>query len=459
MTQPGDGRLESLREDLQPLLGRILKQTGIPGISVALSARGDRCHVHAGVVEVGGSRPIDRQTRFDTGCVMKWLLAIVALELAKRGRLDLSAPIGEYLPELAASRRGKTVHVRHLLSHTSGYQGLDLMDPATRGLSWHDFVAYLDRARQFFSPGTVFNYEHSETAILSRVLERISSQAVKRSIGDIVLGPLNIGSRSFECGSNEAICARRHVYDRTSRAFLVSGAPVQSELWRRVFPGCTLTPDELVTIAEALMRAGSGDSPRSAALSAETLRQMQHPAVELPRCVGGPLSESMPRAFGTGAAILRGGILGNSGMSHGQCFGLRFDPRAQAAVAVGINAMLPHIRDLILNSVQGYLSGLGHGSADDSALTYDLAAFQGLYRGSGSQSVAAEIHGDSLDCAISSRYTRRPLRATVSVDEGGRLSLRCPAPHLVLGFFESRAGRETGLMLGLSAFKRVSPLA
>src|SRR5690606_7121332 len=128
--------------------------------------------------------------RFQLGCIMKLLLAATTLELACGGSLDLDAPLAEYLPELRSARRRDAILLRHLLSHTGGYQGTDILDAASRALTWERFVAYLHSAPQVFRSGTVFNYEHSEAVVLERILERATGEESVALVRRIVLEPL-----------------------------------------------------------------------------------------------------------------------------------------------------------------------------------------------------------------------------------------------------------------------------
>src|SRR5690606_39778306 len=78
--------------------------------------------------------------------------------------------------ELRGTIHGATVRIAHLLSHTSGYRGTHLLDPAMRELDWTGLIALLRAAPQLFPPGTVFSYEHTEAVLLGRILERATGR-------------------------------------------------------------------------------------------------------------------------------------------------------------------------------------------------------------------------------------------------------------------------------------------
>jgi hypothetical protein len=64
----------------------------------------------------------------------------------------------------------------------------------------------------------------------------------------------------------------------------------------------------------------------------------------------------MPLAFGLGCAELRGGFRGSTGVAAGQCVGLRF--ATGIGVAVGLNAMVPHLRDFVLTALCNEIAGV-----------------------------------------------------------------------------------------------------
>ena len=74
-------------------------------------------------------------TRFQIASITKTFTALLILRLAEEGRMNLSAPIGTYLPNLPADWPGRGATIEQLLEHRSGLRG-DIMDFPTSG---HDF--------------------------------------------------------------------------------------------------------------------------------------------------------------------------------------------------------------------------------------------------------------------------------------------------------------------------------
>ena len=59
-------------------------------------------------------------TRFRIGSMNKMFTATAILQLAGNGKVDLSAPLGTYLPGYPNKDVAKKVTIRHLLTHTGG---------------------------------------------------------------------------------------------------------------------------------------------------------------------------------------------------------------------------------------------------------------------------------------------------------------------------------------------------
>jgi hypothetical protein len=183
-------------------------------------------------------------------------------------------------------------------------------------------------------------------------------------------------------------------------------------------------------------------------------RRLQGAVVRLPATVGGPLRELLPVAFGLGAAELRDGSRGNTGVSAGQCLGLRFDDRSEICVAVALNAMVPYLRDFVLTTVCRNLSGQTQ-SEDTEPFRFELAELEGAYVGPGSGTVDVRCQHGRLVCAIGHERAPDKLCVELALDENRRPVLRSPLPHVSLGFFRVPDG-DVGLMLGLGAYKRGS---
>ncbi|MEE8585277.1 MAG: serine hydrolase, partial [Acidobacteriota bacterium] len=105
--------LEALRSELADLRS----QLAMPGIAFAVVRDGQVLEQGAfGSLASDSSQPFTPATPLDFMSVTKSMVAVIALQLAGEGKLDIEAPVLKYLPDMQLPQE---VKVRHLLSHTS----------------------------------------------------------------------------------------------------------------------------------------------------------------------------------------------------------------------------------------------------------------------------------------------------------------------------------------------------
>src|SRR5688572_24530496 len=182
------------RDSLTAGLRQIVSASRVPNIGVALTIGGQREETGASANSALDTSLFARRGRFKVGCSMKILLAIVVLELAHRRTILLDAPIGRYLPELATTRKGCDITLAHLLSHTSGYRNFDarFQREASDACELSEFLGMLQTTAQVFRPGTVFNYQHSESVLLKVILERAAGRTLEELLHEIIFAPLSL---------------------------------------------------------------------------------------------------------------------------------------------------------------------------------------------------------------------------------------------------------------------------
>jgi hypothetical protein len=411
----------SLQTRLDSLAARVREETQVPGIAVGVSVDGRRSYAVSGTRLAGERLPLTIDCCYELGCASKLPLAITAHELARRGMLDLSAPISEYLPELRGSAHGD-VRCEHLLSHTSGYRGTSIFDADTRAFVWDSLVHYLHQAPRLFAPGSVFSYEHTESILLGEVVRRI---------GAVPDAPDAATTRDG---------AGRHRFDERAGQFtaLDDSVPIPP-FWQAAFSPRLVTIDDLLAIGETALRVA----------------ELQRSVVRLPETAGGPLRELLPVAFGLGSAELRGGFRGNTGIAAGQCIGLRFSAERRICAAVALNAMVPYLRDFVLTALCTEITGRSE-RHDAEPFVFGLRDLTGTYMGPGTATVDVQFSDERLICELGHEDRRGALHVDFVLDDAGHPVLRSPIPHLSLGFFAEPLEGAIGLMIGLSAYRRIA---
>src|SRR5690606_5309613 len=76
-----------------------------------------------GYADVENRRPVDpERTLFRAGSVGKLITDTAVMQLGEQGKVDLDAPIDDYLDFEVPEAFGKPVTVRDLITHTAGFE-------------------------------------------------------------------------------------------------------------------------------------------------------------------------------------------------------------------------------------------------------------------------------------------------------------------------------------------------
>jgi CubicO group peptidase (beta-lactamase class C family) len=385
------------QKDLLDELTAIREETGIPGISVAVSQAGMRTYAHVGVADVSATAPLSDQSRFEVSCLMKLFMSLIAQKLISSGLLDSSRPIGSYLAELSSCISGQRISVGNLLSHTSGYRGVDVTDARVKWAhSWQKLIDQLEREELLFPPGQVFSYEHSEHVLLGEILRRVTGRTVDQLLNEELLEPLGIKTHRARDNQHGEAFVAQHVPAKEPRKFVPTNQPAFSEFWRASLPDMTIRLQDVLTIGEWIL-----DETDSRFQDA-----VYHQVIEIPpQVTSSRRAELIPMSFGHVCGRYDVGLFGHNGSVLGQSVALRIDAAERALYVVGINAWVPHARDRVIRFASGRVGpyrkeGLNAERQAEGIAPSDLSKLfsyehlAGIYDGGFARQVAVEA-GDS----------------------------------------------------------------
>jgi uncharacterized protein YbbC (DUF1343 family)/CubicO group peptidase (beta-lactamase class C family) len=169
----------------------------LPGAVVLVARRGSVVWRKA-----YGSRAVEpareamtTDTIFDVASLTKVVAtATSAMILVERGRLRLSDPVSNYIPELKGGGR-ELITVEHLLTHRSGYApDFDL------GVRW---AGHEEMLRQLYAeplrhaPGARFVYSDIGMIVLGEIVGRVSGQTLDRFADENIFKPLGMKDTGF----------------------------------------------------------------------------------------------------------------------------------------------------------------------------------------------------------------------------------------------------------------------
>lgn len=137
--------------------------------------------------------------------ISKPVNAVALMRLVERGQVSLDDPVAFYLPEFAGADRA-SVHVRDLLTHTSGLPDM-LPDNTALRRAHAPLSAFVQGACTTalqYPPRTGFDYQSMGTLLAGEIVQRVSEQALRefhqREIFDVLgmhQSSLGLGGRSI----------------------------------------------------------------------------------------------------------------------------------------------------------------------------------------------------------------------------------------------------------------------
>lgn len=207
-------------------------------------------------------------TLFRVGSVSKLFTATAVMQAVERGDLDLDTDIAEYLDFEVPRSFDDPITLRHLLSHTAGFEERvrGLMQTPETDAPLRDALL-MDPPAQVFRPGTTPAYSNYGNALAGYIAERASGVSFEELVDRDILQPAGMESSSFE----QPLPAR--LADRVSKGYPAAGIPEVPFEDVSVGPAGALsaTPDDMARFMTALM----DDS----LLSPATTAVMQAPAL------------------------------------------------------------------------------------------------------------------------------------------------------------------------------------
>jgi CubicO group peptidase (beta-lactamase class C family) len=264
---------------LDGLLPVALESTDIAGAVVTVVDDGKvvttRGYGHSDTGTTGGEAvPVDPEsTLFRPGSVSKLFTATAAMQLVESGDVDLDTDIGEYLDVEVPRTFDGPITLRHLLTHTAGFEeriagliGSGDMSPVLR-----DALAE-DPPEQVYEPGTVPGYSNYGNSLVGYVVERVSGVPFEEYVERNIFEPAGMTSSTFAQPLPDALSDRiSQGYDTSAAApgpFEIVGTPPAGSL-------TASAPD-----MARFMLAQLGEPDTGSLLEPETLTLMHAPGLD-----------------------------------------------------------------------------------------------------------------------------------------------------------------------------------
>jgi CubicO group peptidase (beta-lactamase class C family) len=196
-SQQGPTDPTELESFLDELLKRQMEEYHIAGAAVSVVKDGKLFFSKGyGYADLENGFPVDPQhTIFAIGSVGKLFTWTAVMQLAEQGKLDLDADINTYLDFRIPDTYPKPITLKHLLTHTSGFENRLLGSAVS---SANDLVP----AREWLvsqmharvrPPGEVNGYSNYNAMLAGYIVAQVSGQPYDQYIQEHILNPLAMG--------------------------------------------------------------------------------------------------------------------------------------------------------------------------------------------------------------------------------------------------------------------------
>lgn len=214
---------------VEPAMQQMVDDGAVAGAVVGVARRGKVVLLTSvGFSDLEAKEPLEEDAILRFYSMTKPITSVAIMTLVEAGKIDLDAPVSDYLPEfeglqayvsgsgddLQLGELERPMSVRDLLRHTSGltygYFGdtpVDKMYVAAGVLSPRDTLEQmaekLSKLPLLYQPGRRFNYSVS-TDVLGLIVQRVSGQPLDEFFEEQIFEPLGLRDTAFYAPASKA---------------------------------------------------------------------------------------------------------------------------------------------------------------------------------------------------------------------------------------------------------------
>jgi D-alanyl-D-alanine carboxypeptidase len=386
----GKSALEGTTLDIAALMERVdafvaewMAAERAPALQLAVTDRNGLLARRAyGVANLDAQTPLTNDHIFEFGSIGKSFTAIVCLQLAEEGVLDLHAPVTDYLPWFFIPSRYEPITIHQLLTHTAGIINGSDFAPDPR------YEVWALRESEASAPGVKARYSNAGYKLLGLLLERVAGKTYAQLVAERIFVPLGMTS------------AEGAVTNEMRHRLAVGYLPMYTDRpWRpehghapapwfetNTADGClSASASDLATYLRMLLNRGA--YPGGRILLEESFELLVTPHTSF--------DDTMPYGYGLGVNQTEGRRrIEHSGGMVGYISQMMGDPDAGIGVVAFTNAMLDVgvVASFVLETFVA--AQRGEALPEPPAPEIDFASYAGKYRsGQGDVTIAATSDG------------------------------------------------------------------
>ena len=247
----------------------------IPGMTAAVLHDGTRERTATGVTNLEHPAPVTPETRFQIGSISKVYTATAVMALVDQGVLDLDTPVWEWVPDLPLQRADAfaDLSLRHLLNHTTGFEGDYFFDEGDGDDALAKGIARFGEMRVWSEPSEIMAYCNTGFSLAGRIIELATGTTYEDAIQELIFEPLGMAASSFPSTDLVTVpAASGHTRSSPEDGYAVN-RPWELPRFVNAAGGIVSTVDDMLTFAA--MHLGDGTVAGSRVLSEDAAREMR----------------------------------------------------------------------------------------------------------------------------------------------------------------------------------------
>ena len=279
--RPEQVGLSSERLDrITAVIAADVERGAIPGAVLAIARSGRIGYAEAiGYRDREAGAALQLDSIFRIASMTKPMTSVAAMMLGEEGRLDIGAPVAEYIPEFKELTVGperakatRTMTVQDLLRHTSGLTYAMFGDSPVQML-WRDadlqaenqtneeLAGKLANLPLMTEPGTTWEYSMS-TDVLGRVVEVVTGKSLADVFAEKISGPLGMVDTAFSATGDKAARVAEPQIDKATGKKPPMRNVTRDNRWHSGGGGLTSTASDYLRFCQMLLNGGELDGVR-----------------------------------------------------------------------------------------------------------------------------------------------------------------------------------------------------
>ena len=327
--------------EIEKMVDKMMTENEIPGYALGIVMDGKIVYAEGfGVERVDGDRPVTPHTVFGTGSVGKTATATAIMQLVAEGKVELDAPVTDYLPYFKlADERYSDITVYDLVTSRSGLPEVEDWFPLP--VEYDDgalerYVRSLDGVELLFAPSEQWSYSSMGFTVLADIVAKVSGQTFEDYVQEHIIDPLGMNDTLLIVReSDQKQIAGPHVRNN-------AGAVAVSDIfpYRRQFAAAGPLYSSITDMAHYAAAHLNGGEFEGTRILPETVYDVMWEPISYTHWRPGPVLTPLSTYYGMGWAIGKMDdhrIVNILGSDKGYVAALALAPEDNVAVVMAAN--------------------------------------------------------------------------------------------------------------------------